>query len=42
MPGLAKTRADQLEFCPQLNTAHPEGWRERPCEAPATITMIMR
>src|SRR5215469_8238811 len=24
----------------QLNNAHPEGWRDRPCEAPATITVI--
>src|ERR1019366_3956978 len=29
----------QLEWPSQLNTAHPEGWRDRPCEAPATITV---
>src|ERR1022692_4727487 len=29
----------QLELVAQLNNAHPEGWRDRPCEAPATITV---
>jgi hypothetical protein len=29
-------------FGKQLNIAHPEGWRERPDEAPATITLIAR
>src|SRR5207253_8383300 len=27
---------DRLECWRQLHNAHPEGWRERPCEAPAT------
>src|SRR5690242_19162815 len=27
---------DRLECWGQLHNAHPEGWRERPCEAPAT------
>src|SRR6266568_3746134 len=26
----------RLELSAQLHNAHPEGWRERPCEAPAT------
>src|SRR5271170_7194118 len=25
-----------VSFGTQLNNAHPEGWRDRPCEAPAT------
>ena len=28
----------RLQWSPQLNIAHPEGWRDRPGEAPATIT----
>src|ERR1700729_3973395 len=28
LPRLAKTGPDQLEFSAQLNTAHPEGWRD--------------
>src|SRR6516162_7862994 len=28
-----------LQCSGQLHTAHPEGWRDRPCEAPATITV---
>src|SRR6266513_576966 len=39
MPGRSGLRSgwrDQLECRGQLHSAHPEGWRERPCEAPAT------
>ena len=38
-PGQSALRSDwrdQLECRGQLHSAHPEGWRERPCEAPAT------
>src|SRR5580698_6760227 len=28
----------RLQWRPQLHNAHPEGWRDRPGEAPATIT----
>src|SRR5215831_9070650 len=34
--GLGSGRRDRLECRRQLHNAHPEGWRERPCEAPAT------
>ena len=42
--GLARcTRHQQsgLQYWLQLHNAHPEGWRDRPCEAPATITVIL-
>src|SRR5215831_4304705 len=34
--GLGSRWPDRLECWGQLHNAHPEGWRERPCEAPAT------
>ena len=30
-----------ISFGTQLNNAHPEGWRDRPCEAPATYRVSM-
>src|SRR5271170_8380097 len=30
-----------VSFGTQLNNAHPEGWRDRPCEAPATYRACM-
>src|SRR5207344_314727 len=40
--GLGSSRRDRLECRGQLHKAHPEGWRERPCEAPATTTHACR
>src|SRR5215831_4310925 len=34
--GVGSRWPDRLECWGQLHNAHPEGWRERPCEAPAT------
>src|ERR1700722_7520139 len=41
-PGPAPGRADTLiSVQTQLHNAHPEGWRDRPCEAPATYRASM-
>src|SRR5580658_7150399 len=41
-PGPALHRADRIiSFVTQLHNAHPEGWRDRPCEAPATYRATM-
>src|SRR5215472_2308419 len=37
--GIRDGRRHQLECLVQLHNAHPEGWRERPCEAPATTVV---
>src|SRR5262249_15066411 len=37
--GPGSGRRERLECGRQLHKGHPEGWRERPCEAPATTTV---